>query len=444
MEEHSNRQRTPYLFTGKELDDDTQLYYFGARYYDPRTSVWQSPDPILARYLQGDGAGLGIYTPRNLNLFAYSHLRPVIMIDPDGMEPRGGEWLLDQALRQGHAALVWMLGSEENARAAVVGIAELHPVVGLASALDAAESPSDVGLAVGLELMGPLADGAKFGNRLLGGADDVAAAARMCSFRGDTLVQTDDGLIAISDIAIGDKVWSRNAQTGEMGWRDVADVYSNIYGETVTLTIRDVETGAMQTIVSNRIHPYFVQILGETEQVAMGAMELSSEGHVYTGPIPNGFWIDAADLQPGFRLLNGDQSWAEVVTVDVAAQELQAFNLTVDDFHTYFVAGNADADAVWVHNACFRAQQIAGGHAFDKHVLEQAEFGGLGIRTRDQFADLIDDVMSNPTHSGQLRNGRSYSYDETRNVLVIRDPNTVDGGTAFRPTDGLNYVNGLE
>jgi RHS repeat-associated protein len=86
VEEHSNRQRTPYLFTGKELDEDTGLYYFGARYYDPRTSVWQSPDPILASYMQGKRSGEGVYTPPNLNLYAYVHQKPVIGIDPNGME----------------------------------------------------------------------------------------------------------------------------------------------------------------------------------------------------------------------------------------------------------------------------------------------------------------------------------------------------------------------
>ncbi|MBV7317631.1 RHS repeat-associated core domain-containing protein [Shewanella sp. NIFS-20-20] len=43
----ANVQLTPYYLTGKELDEATGLYYFGACYYDPRTSVWQSPDPIL-------------------------------------------------------------------------------------------------------------------------------------------------------------------------------------------------------------------------------------------------------------------------------------------------------------------------------------------------------------------------------------------------------------
>ena len=29
VEEHANQQRTPYLYNGKELDDETGLYYYG-------------------------------------------------------------------------------------------------------------------------------------------------------------------------------------------------------------------------------------------------------------------------------------------------------------------------------------------------------------------------------------------------------------------------------
>ena len=32
----SSDYKTPYKFTGKELDEETGLYYYGARYYDPR------------------------------------------------------------------------------------------------------------------------------------------------------------------------------------------------------------------------------------------------------------------------------------------------------------------------------------------------------------------------------------------------------------------------
>ena len=41
---------TPYLFNGKELDEETGLYYYGARYYDPKLCVWYSSDPMEMDY----------------------------------------------------------------------------------------------------------------------------------------------------------------------------------------------------------------------------------------------------------------------------------------------------------------------------------------------------------------------------------------------------------
>lgn len=39
VEEHSNRQRTPFLFTGKELDEETGLYYFGDPWWVQRVCL---------------------------------------------------------------------------------------------------------------------------------------------------------------------------------------------------------------------------------------------------------------------------------------------------------------------------------------------------------------------------------------------------------------------
>lgn len=105
------------------------------------------------------------------------------------------------------------------------------------------------------------------------------------------------------------------------------------------------------------------------------AIPPSSEGHTYRGPISNGHWVDAADLKPGYRLLgsgphepgrtakpsaandNTPARWAEVVDVWIEQKPLKAYNLTVADWHTFFVRGpvetaNDNASAVWVHNAC--------------------------------------------------------------------------------------------
>jgi RHS repeat-associated protein len=78
---------TPYQFSGKELDQETGLHYFGARYYDARTAVWQSPDPILKQYLDGAPAG-GVEKPVNLAAYTYTHNNPVRITDTDGLYAR--------------------------------------------------------------------------------------------------------------------------------------------------------------------------------------------------------------------------------------------------------------------------------------------------------------------------------------------------------------------
>jgi RHS repeat-associated protein len=88
-DERSNTQRLPYLFTGKELDEETQLYDFGARMYDPRLAIWVSPDPILDEYLDASPNG-GVFTPVNLGLFTYAANNPIQFTDPDGRSWWGG------------------------------------------------------------------------------------------------------------------------------------------------------------------------------------------------------------------------------------------------------------------------------------------------------------------------------------------------------------------
>jgi RHS repeat-associated protein len=81
VQESSNTQRTPYLFTGKELDEETGLYDYGARYYDPRTSQFISTDPLL----QSD-PGKTTSTSAGLSLYAYAINNPMRYIDPTGRD----------------------------------------------------------------------------------------------------------------------------------------------------------------------------------------------------------------------------------------------------------------------------------------------------------------------------------------------------------------------
>ena len=52
VDEHSSSEDLPYKFNGKEMDEETGLYYYGARYLNPVTSLWYGVDPLAEKFLQ--------------------------------------------------------------------------------------------------------------------------------------------------------------------------------------------------------------------------------------------------------------------------------------------------------------------------------------------------------------------------------------------------------
>ena len=50
IEERNNIWNTPYLFNAKEFDEETGMYYYGARYYESRLSLWMSVDRFAEKY----------------------------------------------------------------------------------------------------------------------------------------------------------------------------------------------------------------------------------------------------------------------------------------------------------------------------------------------------------------------------------------------------------
>src|SRR5690606_41727189 len=72
VEEHRSSNNSPYKFNGKELDEDTGWYYYGARYYDTRVSVWLSVDPLAEQTM----------TP-----YQYGYKNPIKYVDPVGRNP---------------------------------------------------------------------------------------------------------------------------------------------------------------------------------------------------------------------------------------------------------------------------------------------------------------------------------------------------------------------
>ena len=73
IEERNNTWNTPYLFNAKEFDEETGMYYYGARYYEPRLSLWMSTDPMQEKY-------------PNITSYCYTFDNPIKYIDPQGLE----------------------------------------------------------------------------------------------------------------------------------------------------------------------------------------------------------------------------------------------------------------------------------------------------------------------------------------------------------------------
>ena len=170
--------------------------------------------------------------------------------------------------------------------------------------------------------------------------------SKTCSFRGDMEVKTEQGYKPIASIKVGDKVYAKNELTGQMTYQRVQAHYNNPYDFTVYVEVID-EQGKHQTIVSNKIHPFFTQ-------VNQGELIPSSEGHHYNGEIQNAQWVDAQNLKAGYKLLSENNHWQTVKGVTIKAEKLSAYNLTVETDHTYFIKGaNSDVGGVWVHNDCF-------------------------------------------------------------------------------------------
>ena len=75
VDEHSSSEDLPYKFNGKELDEETGLYYYGARYLNPTSSVWYGVDPLMEKY-------------SNVSGYVYCFGNPINLIDEDGLFPK--------------------------------------------------------------------------------------------------------------------------------------------------------------------------------------------------------------------------------------------------------------------------------------------------------------------------------------------------------------------
>ncbi len=73
VDEHSSSEDLPYKFNGKQFDEETGLYYYGARYMNPVTSLWYGVDPLAEKN-------------SHISSYVVCSNNPIMRIDPDGRD----------------------------------------------------------------------------------------------------------------------------------------------------------------------------------------------------------------------------------------------------------------------------------------------------------------------------------------------------------------------
>jgi len=121
-------------FTGKKFDDETGLYFYGARYYNPS----------LGRFITPDSISPEPFNSASLNRYIYVKNNPINLTDPTGHF-----WFIPA-----------IIGAIKAATAAATAFAIAHPIIagaaagGLLGGVNAAISGTNIAQGIGLGTLG--------------------------------------------------------------------------------------------------------------------------------------------------------------------------------------------------------------------------------------------------------------------------------------------------
>ena len=400
---------TDHGYTGQIRDGATGVYFYNARYYDQHTGRFLAADTIIPNPAN----------PADLNRYSYVNNNPINYNDPTGHCGVPGASSADDCTS--HFTLV----RQENDRARQQSSnptfgyngssgSSAGPCVSTFSYTDTsgcganAGQDCDAGCAYGrvetVASFGPVTGeiidikecfsgiGWNWGTGFDCGAiflpfvsskiDDIAEVAIdsrrlsncFASFSGDTEVLMADGTTRpIAEIVLGEYVWAHDPESGETGAREVIGVWPH----------KDL---------------LLEYVIGE------GSVITTEDHHFWN--VTDDEWQETRHIDEGDYLLTADGDVIEAGNLDWStARHADAYDLTIEQIHTYFVStGN---EVVLVHNTDDPCEALMAGFGEDfSRALSDIDSGAVrhSVPNSQRFANDGRDksqVLQTHDHSGR-------------------------------------------
>ena len=227
---------------------------------------------------------------------------------------------------------------------------------------------------------------------------ELAAQSPGVCFVAGTPVLAACGYVSIEEIKVGDMVWSKNADNGEMALKVVRQTYVRETSELVHLSVGE------ERITTTPEHPFYV---------------------------PQKGWTAASQLRAGDILVRHDGQYVVVEKVqhEILEAPITVYNFEVADFHTYYVGYGS----VLVHNTCGPKKQAT--YSTRKQAFNAAK-REIGVPRSQQPT-----VLPNIGNRGEINPGRVFDFGNGRYIRDDVVGHTFQDGTHIGPH--FNTPNGL-
>ena len=370
-------------FLGERYDEDSGLQYLNARYYDPELALFIQPD-----WFEVTEFGVGT------NRYAYSLNDPVNLSDPNGN----------------------CAGLCIAAAVAVAAIKAYNAVETIADVTDTVQGVATGQITVkdaAISVAKDVAIGVTIGkttNTVIGktglGKKVRSFFGKKCSFHGETPVLTENGLVWIKDMEVGDLVWSKDEVSNTIALKEVLHVFRQTHDVTFILEL-STESGVIEKIRASGNHPIYVVNKG---------------------------WTAVEDLAAN-DVIESKNDTTRLISITIEAVKLDSYNLDVAEFDTFYVG----LSGIWVHNAENNDNNTKSENNSGKKVrsgASKSEAHGSEAKARTVEARIktrqekIDSLKDQPGTSRQIKqlNNKNIKDQKTADSLRKGTNDSNNGG----------------